>query len=172
MWAWLTEGTYVEQSYYTGKVRTTGSGYTYAGDLAGNLEGEVRECYVAGSVEVTLDSNAPDATAGGFIGISSPNSIITRVAILSSSASAHLGLSTMSSGRVVGKPQNTTISEAYANSAMTINGNTVTGNQTDKNGESTDLSTLQQESFYTAPNMAWDFSNVWKMGLSYPEFIK
>ncbi len=147
----------VKNCYSTGTVTVSSAWPYYAGGIAHRVwRGTVEYCYARGNV-----TNA-GGTSGGITGTldmdNTPGNVRYCVAMMGSVAATG---SDPNCKRVIGSVAGSAgeIANNYANSAMTVNGTTVSGTATDKNGADATLTQMQTEAWWkTTPGV---FSSVW-----------
>jgi len=110
----------VANCYATGDMTAESGGIAYAGGIAGwNYNGSVANCYATGVMTATATNTAH---AGGIAGNNYTGSNITNCAALNGSVSAACTVGNIYARRVVGRNAGGTLTDNYANSAMTVNG--------------------------------------------------
>jgi hypothetical protein len=131
------------------------------GQLRGGGSKTVRYCYASG----TVSSQSPTGSTGGLCG-----ELFANICTVQDSAAlspAVSGGEAIRGHRVVGH-NNGTCTNNIANSAMTVNGSTVSGAANDGNGADTAPAALTSQPTYAA--LGWDFAGVWKMNTAAPYY--
>ena len=158
----------IENCYFSG---TTSGGYS-SGGLVGQMASQITNCYADGTL--TTRSSAMGRN-GGIVGavniieyVSTPNTISGTVALQTSisGTSPEYGrvwgaTFSYSSPSEYSQVSSLSAATAYANAAMLINGNTVSGGTSmNKNGADVSASTYHTQAFWQN-TLGWDFQNVW-----------
>lgn len=135
----------------------SGSAYYFnIGGIAGS-QADISFSYVTDLS--TSTTNIPDPRVGGIVGYVAAN--IQNTACVGSCALGYTGYSIIDCHRIGGQIRSGILQNNYADSSMTINGNTVSGGTTSNaNGADVSPSTYHTQAFWQN-TLGWDFTNTW-----------
>jgi hypothetical protein len=160
----------VENCYFAGAISVSGTSNARLGGIAvGNVD--TAACYAAGTLSNTNNITGGYLATGGIY--AGHNRSVTNSAALQSAVSDNSNrLGRVQNYEEAAGTPTITLTNNYAYSGMTLNGNTVADNATDpedsQNGLGKSAAALKAQSTYLT-DLGWDFTDVWEMGpSSYP----